>query len=409
MKKKKAFFVPAILAIALGIFSNLPFDFIGTLRVSELISGGCLVCMLASKTLYRTLKISIVKKFLLAVICWICIQLISDFYNKTALLDIYKGHANLILVASSFLLFAILFRDRIQIVIVYWIAKSIGSLLFGTLIQTSEEIMANEYWDLRVGFWAGPLVLAGTILFSRKMRMPVILGLILYSACAITFGGRSHGLPFACAALALIMTSPKMRSRFSNISRKQTIRVIAVAAISLCLLFPTYVYFGLQGLITKKAEEQLEMLETPYNPIEVLLSARYGIKYGLTAISRRPIAGYGSRAYSGDYLPLSAIHRNFNNNFIHSMYFEAWAFGGIGCGFCFSLILFWVLRHCISIISIPDNRCIFVASYVAVLLLWASLASPLASFRIVWPAAFAMLLAFDSRISSKPAVSVVRK
>ncbi|MEM9413599.1 MAG: hypothetical protein AAGA30_21005, partial [Planctomycetota bacterium] len=329
----------------------------------------------------------------------ISIQLMSDLYNGTTLTDIFKGHSNLGLAATSFLFFAILFKDNCNALVIFLISRGIGGLLFSNLLQTSDEILSNEYWDLRVGFWAAPIVVAASLLTVRSARPLVIIGLLTYGGAAVTFGGRSHGLVYLAAAMALTLAAPNVKQRFSNISRKYVRRGLVAAVGFAVLFFPIYVYLGLQGVITKKAQTQLQELSNPYNPIEVLLAGRKGIQYGINAAYRKPIAGYGSRSYTGDYLPAD-VQRWYpgqqDRNNIHSMLFECFAFGGLGAGICYLLIMFYSLKRCLRMLASPDYRCILLASVVAVDFAWVSIGSPLASFRLTWPIMYAMTFAIPS-------------
>jgi hypothetical protein len=330
-------------------------------------------------------------------------QLVSDFVNSRELLDILKGHANFGFALTSCLFMVVIFRNKPKAFLIYLLAKSAGALILKDEFQTSEQILSDEYWDIRVGFWAAPLVIASSLFFVSRYKTLVVAGLFVYGGAAVVYGGRSHGMTYLFAGSALLFATSHVRERIASISAKAKQRIARfafVGVVALSLFFPIYVYFGLNGFITDKAQRQLQQIKNPYNPFEVLMAGRGGIEIGANAFINRPILGYGSRAYNADYLNGFALRKSvFDYNFIHSMIFESFAFGGFAVGVCYLLILFFLLRRCANLASVRDNRCVFIAGLFSIIFVWSSLANPLASFRLIWPFAFAATYVFDREIT----------
>ena len=401
-KKNKSQFWQAILAGILGICTTQSLEYIGTLKYDEII---CVVCLLfygLSKSFNRHFTSKAMLGPLLAILLMSAAQLMADFANSRPITDILKGHANFGFALTSTLFLTFLFKDRCAALIVYLISRGVaGFFLKPTFHSDNSQLIADEYWDVRVAYWAAPLVIAGALILVRKQRYLVTAGIAVYGCAAVAFGGRSHGIAYIFCTLALIFATPQARNRISQISartKRRIRRFIVYGILAFCLFFPVYVTLGLNGSLTDKAQRQLQTVRHPYNPLEVLLAGRGGIEVGAAAIGKRPILGYGSGNYNDDYLDGFPVRRD--KGAIHSMMFESFAYGGFVVGCCYVALLWMFLQRCAKLIAVTDYRCTVIGSIYAVSFLWASLASPLQSFRLIFPLVFATTFVFDQQINN---------
>ncbi|MEM9411561.1 MAG: hypothetical protein AAGA30_10630, partial [Planctomycetota bacterium] len=368
----------------------------GVMRAGEVLALGVGIALTPTKHFFAVWKNKYVRWALLTLVMWMLFQGVSDVYNRTPLENVKKGFANLILSCSTLVFLTILFQRKSLLVLqAFMLGRVFGGLFLYDYIDASDEILSNEFWDVRIAPWAGGLVTLLAISFANRFKTVVAFSLLIYGTAAIAFGGRAHGMPFCVAFLGLFF-APRIKSRFRKVTKKSAIRLVVVSSLALAVLYPSYIYIAQQGLITSKAREQVAKMDNPYNPIEAVLSVRAGLAYGFDGICRRPWIGYGSRTISGEFVPLQAtvgFQREYN--FIHSRIFESWVSGGIGCGVCCLVLLWIVLKRCFDLYSSTDPRCQLMAAIYATSNCWAFVASTLPGMRLSYPVVLAVLIAID--------------
>ena len=387
MAKQSIPYFRILFIFAFGFTSTLSFNVaLGTLRVGEILALLGILLVLFSGRVFSTLREPFVHRSIIAIVVWMVFQILSDNYNGTDTVKTLKGLANLGFSITTFFFLIMTVDKSLLVLYSLLLGRALGAFLLFDYLATSDEILSNEYWDIRVSVWGGPLAVLCGLILARYSRLAAFFGMFAYGGLAIAYGGRSHGFIFCCSALAVLVL-PHIKKRFATVSRRTVTRYVVVGTMMLCVVYPTFVYLGLQGLITSKTERQLSEVRNPYNPIELIVAGRAGVELGTTAIKKRPIAGYGSGAYDGDYLPLEFSLAREGYNFIHSRFFESWAFGGVVCGLSCVVLLLLTLQLSYSTVQLSRSEATLVATYVAISQTWAFLFSPLAGLRLGWPIA----------------------
>lgn len=283
-----------ILGISLGLETGLP----GNVRYGEIL---CLILLpvawrwreqapLDVRSLYKTVI------WVIASYCgW---QLFVDsFFHDLPFSSTLKIVGTLVLGLTNFVSISSFLIRNPQTIVAMLLGWSIGELFLAPEPETSYKLLQNEYWDLKVASWGGPLVLAAILYFRKaKIIFPLFLALS-YATAAVIYGARSHGTAIALGALLPLVLKVAPVTYRETLTRRPMLLIFAF--ILVCIpVFIGYVTFAQSGLLTDKVARQTRALDNPYNPLEVIKSGRGGFYYGIQLIEDRPWLGYGSLAYS---------------------------------------------------------------------------------------------------------------
>lgn len=298
--------------------------------------------------------------------------------------DVVRSSATMAFATSNMLAVAWLLVKYSQTIPAFLLGLSIGRYLFTGQMEVGEHILANEYWDLRVGGWAGPLLLLGLLIGSYRSRTIAVAATTIYACAAIAYGGRSHGLVRLAAAASLYLPN-NLASRVRNAAQSRATGLLIAGTIILPILSYGYVEVAKTGAINKKAKAQVESLDNPYNPIELIKSGRAGIFIGLEGVFNRPLAGYGSLLYASYYGDSHVVKSR--GNYVHSVLLESMVYSGVAIG----CLWIWLLWQQVQMSNLGDAWAWFrepsveLASSICLWsCVWVILFSPWVSLRLSW-------------------------
>ena len=376
-----------VYGLALSVAPGLP----GNVTVGELIGLAIapfgLLRFLRSSDAEELRLIRIVK--LLAVIATIS-TMFDLVVHETPGGDIVRSTATIAFAISNTLAisgFLVIFNRAIPSFI---LGLSLGRATFAEQTEVGANILANEYWDLRVGGWAGPLLLAALLIGSYRNRILAVAATLVYACASIAYGGRSHGLVRIAAAASLYI--PKnLAGRVRDAARTRTLGLLVAGTAVLPILMFLYVETAKTGAINQKARAQVNSLDNPYNPIELIKSGRAGIFIGLQGVLNRPIAGYGSLCYASYYGDNHAVRSS--GNYVHSVVFESMVYSGIVAG----ALWIWLLWQQVQLsnlgeawIRLQEPSVELASSICCWACVWVILFSPWVSLRLSWSIPFAI-------------------
>ncbi|MCS7465470.1 hypothetical protein NZK35_02155 [Stieleria sp. ICT_E10.1] len=382
-----------LLAFAVGLTLETEYEFIGTLRISEIMLLVYLIIMLPFgkvKELFATpFAVPVASLGLL----WLGSQFISDMANHTSRVNLLKGHANIGMILVSVAAFVVLFKPDPN-----RFASYLLGLFFCRIINrlrgVVDETATTEYWDRFIASWAScGLILLMLFLLHRKYRGSyVALLTIPYGCASIIFGGRSHGLAYLLTGVGLWYGTRGGPKDFLNYTRRQFMWGGVALFVAAFLVFQVYVFFGLSGVLGDKARMQLRASSNPYNPIAVVSAGRGGLQVAFEAIADRPILGHGSKAYNRKYIT-RAMRETTSEEYlrsipVHSCIFGAWVFSGI-LGVPFWIAILWI--HVLffrSAINSDHPQFVLLSAFLLVEGVWNIFFSPHGYARYAWPPFF---------------------
>ena len=380
-----------IFAILLGISLNIPTGLPGRLRVGEIFMVA--LVPLAFQWLRRS------ERYYKRIVYRVVYCLVALFvWHVTVDLLLATPPGKMIDIAASFgfcgmklfVLAAMVLRSPHTLVPLL-LGMAVGQYAFTEEIQTSQQILQDEYWDLKVAAWAGPLMIAGILSFGKYSKLLMVTSVAIYGALAAYFGARSHGLTMFVAVGIPYLLSIAKRHNLGG-KKRSVLKLAAVAAVTAVLMSAVYVHAARAGLLTEKSKVQLQGIKNPYNPIELIWSGRGGTMIGFVGAFERPVLGFGSMTFRSTRFAEGRIEDAWQ--IIHSMIVESMVYGGL-----FPLV-FWYLicRYAFDLYPFTpvNTRAVghhhILATLTLVGLYWALLFSPLVSARFDLPLYFCVLL-----------------
>ena len=339
-----------LLLLSIGFFANFPVQFVGVLRLGEII--GLLYILFHLPSLTRLISLNRhIKYYTLLTAFWLILAFMSSVINDTSNLDIQKGLANIIFLYTTFIAFFMLFEKNLSLILYFLITYAIGSLFFspysyaiGSVLDISTEISNGTFgnaFDIFVVPVIMPLLMVILILIPRKSFWIILLTLS-FGLISIYFDAKSVGFVFILTALVYFLKTVNYRL--------STYTIYLYLLIFPFIFLPVLSSLIANNLLGSASSGQLsEIVENTdkYNPFTFF--GRSHTIVGILAVADQPLWGHGFNkqdpgyfqlAISMGFLPLNSYYR-FNDIPSHSILIGTMIQGGVLSSliwfYCFSV------------------------------------------------------------------------
>ncbi len=314
-----------LIAFAIGFGLKVPVSLVGTLRATEFLciaAGLVYVLPKIMKPEYRT-----VLKIALWGLAWIGFHCVSDFVNTPPRTDVMKGLANIGLIVTNIVFFAVYFRQYPTSIFPFLCGLIVGGLV---MTQRTLDETAVEFWDLYISYWLNPLMILVALCWVRRSSFVIVVAYAAIACLAVVFNGRSEGL-IAMLIAFLCFNFIYLSNEKRSMAKRAKFRLVSLFLVGLTLAFIAYSGLGQDGTLGSKIRRDLATCDNPWNPIEVAMSARGGVDMALRAIEEAPLLGHGSKAKLWHLVPrgLEEYALRAGELPVHSVFFQAWVFSGI--------------------------------------------------------------------------------
>ncbi|GAA0543920.1 hypothetical protein [Chitinophaga japonensis] len=342
------------------------------------------------------------RKIIYALIALLLFQFITDVFviHNTAQ-NFLRGWAGTIMSILSFVvLFKLLDTEAAVLTFILW-------TMIRNIVAT-DDIVDSEmsYFKFKiVPIIASALQLLAVYLY-RRGKMSLMLGaMVVGSLLCFANDARSSGMLFFLSAGIIWILSRNFR-----ITRQKLFVFALLGAIVFEGCYVFYVNSVLRdGLGGGHSSSQLQRLDNPYNPFELLMTGRGETFAAFAAIGDKPLFGHGSwtkdkdlkyykivLSYQGDeggefdLQKADAVDRYIPS---HSVLLGAWISCGIG-GFIAVFLVCWYLMKMAFTLVVKAQASPLYPVYVmlTVSLLWAFLFSPFQHLRFSIPATGCILM-----------------
>jgi O-antigen ligase len=329
---------------------------------------------------------------------FIC-QVITDlFVVKTSSENFMRGWAAIVMSILSFLfLFKTLKDDKI---IFFFLCMT----LIKNILWTDENADTDmSYFKFKMV----PILSYGVYILSfllyRNGHWKAVLALLLsYSLLCFARDSRSTGMVFFLGAIIIYCFNSGM-----YLTRDRLL-VFGIAGLLLFqFAYVSYVNAVLNHeLGGEHASEQLERLDNPYNPLELLMTGRGETFAALAAISDAPLFGHGSWAKDDNlkYYRILLLYQNEEMNEqlatstdhlipSHSILLGAWVNCGLGGFIAVLLVFIFLLKMGFYLVARASDTALYpVLVLMTIGVIWTFLFSPIQQLRFNVPAIGAILL-----------------
>lgn len=282
---------------------------------------------------------------------WLVFALITDFYRGSQGADMMKGAGRIIVLFAAVLVFrACIFTSVNRLYAARWylfgasISAGLSVFIFpaGAMAALIEEGRVFEKdWEHFYVYFAYPCLLLAIAIVPKYAGRWVQRSFLGSAGVTIMYLG-SRSLGAICLLTAMLI-------RFgTDRPKKLSLRPILAIAISLPLVYCTYVYSARNGYLGEKA--QMKYLAQSGYEGGVLIAGRLDTVAGLYAVKDSPIIGHGSWALDTNGYMYSALS-DFGDSMTyegtvyipsHSHIVGAWVDHGIA-GFCCWLYVLWLI------------------------------------------------------------------
>lgn len=347
---------------------------------------------------------------------WLIATLLSDAVNETAAFDTVRNMATPVLGGLS-LLFVLTAVSRNPNALLTFLAatavakSALGEPSYGDSFADSalswETVEENaNFFKVRIDPFLTPAVLLVACLIGRKNLLLAVPVLVLACVGYFAVDARSSGLMFFGAALALVAIEFQFRPKPGQL--------IAAGLVALAVGYGSYVAYVNYSLNSNKDghnSKQLARMQNPYDPLELLIQGRSEWLVMGTAISERPVFGWGSWAIDPDrrFAYLQSERSGKLEQYdrigkattwgmipVHSVIGAAWLWSG-----CLGLVAMLWLLHSIftTVLRLPFSKSIALpfAAFIAIQIVWNFFFSPPQVVRLSFPVALATLIALGSQ------------
>lgn len=339
------------------------------------------------------------RKIIVALTALFIFQAVTDLFivNSTAE-NFMRGWAAIIMSILSFLfLFKILKDDKI---IFFFLCMTLVKNILWTDDNADTDM---SYFKFKMV----PILSYGVYILSfllyRNGHWKAVLALLLsYSLLCFARDSRSTGMIFFLGAIIIYCFNSGMYLT------RDRLMVFGIAGL---LLFQFAYVCYVDAVLAHEwggehASEQIERLDNPYNPMELLMTGRGETFAALAAISDAPLFGHGSWAKDDNlkYYRILLLYQNEEMNEqlatstdhlipSHSILLGAWVNCGVG-GFVAVVVVFFLLLKmgCYLIGNAADTALYPVLVLMTLGVVWTFLFSPIQQLRFNIPAIGAILL-----------------
>lgn len=339
------------------------------------------------------------RKIIVALVALFVFQAITDlFVVKSSSENYMRGWAAIVMSILSFLFLFKTLKDD----------EAIFFFLCMTLIKNI--IWTDENADTDMSYFKFkmvPILSYGMYIVSfllyRKGQWKAVLALLLgYSLLCFARDSRSTGMVFFLGAIIIYCFNSGM-----YLTRDRLLVFGLAGAILFQFAYVSYVNAVLNHEIGgEHAAEQIDRLDNPYNPLELLMTGRGETFAALAAISDAPLFGHGSWAKDDNlkYYRILLLYQNEEMNEqlatstdhlipSHSILLGAWVNAGLGGFIAVLLVFIFLLRMGFYLIRHAADTALYpVLVLMTIGVIWTFLFSPIQQLRFNIPAIGAILL-----------------
>lgn len=327
-------------------------------------------------------------------------QIISELFVSNGINDSLRGI--MVTIVSFFHLSFLLYfthRDKRKLLFAF-VGAALSVLLtkFDTDISVNmiESGEAAAYVKMRIAPVAGYVLMTISVFLSKRINLFLFTTI---GGVIILLGARSGGMFIVVSGIfGYYLSSGK------KISIKSKMPVFLVAVL---LLYVGYYYYAsavLEGRITSGNNEQILMMQNPYNPFELLYVGRGEFFVGIQAFMDRFWLGFGAWAKdtTGYYWKLlhemKGIEKDWHGVWlpVHSVWIGWGVYNGILCFIAGTRIVQFILKKSLLMFehNLYDNKYMSCIAYCMISFIWNLLFSPPSHFRYTLPILMVGLLMF---------------
>jgi len=381
----------SLYALGSGVNINL----VGQFKVSEI-----LVLLLFPFSIQKNdlRDYPLLRKIIYALILLLCFQLLTDLFvvNNTPQ-NFLRGSASIIMPIMSFYVIFKMFQDE-EAIIIFIFFTVVKNIVF------TDEIVDSDmsYFKFKIAPILSNIVYLMVYYFYKKGNMKLLYGTIfVYCVVCLANDTRSSALSLLISTVLIYF--------YTNVNvTRQKIIVFCIAG---ALLFQGVYVFYVKSVLSHElggehSIEQLQRLDNPYNPFELLITGRGETYVAMTAIGDKPWFGHGSWAVDKDlkyYKMLLAVHDEDLNlkkalekdQLVpsHSILLGAWVNYGVGGFFAVFLIFCYLMKAGFYVIARGQSLTMYpIIVIMTVGLIWMFCFSPFQHLRYSAPPWGAMLL-----------------
>tara|TARA_R110002020_G_scaffold144769_1_gene317927 strand:- start:1607 stop:2857 length:1251 start_codon:yes stop_codon:yes gene_type:complete len=378
-----------------GFLTKINVTIVGQVAISELIVLVDLLNIKSWINVYK--KIPTLRKVLLYLFIYLVSQILSDIVNHTELRDSLRGCSNIIITGILFFFYVKYFNKSYTLIVPFIIGQSASLIL--EFYLSSVSFLSQDFTKFTlIPFLSYFVLLYCWFLLKKGANSIIIVYFILISFGLISFyfDSRANGMFFLLTFIIFYK-----RDNIVKFKLRKVIPYSIAIILIFQLLYSLYIYQSLQGyFVSDRSLYQLERIENPYNPIELLKTGRSETFVAISAIADKPYFGHGSWAkdktgkYTTELLELHDDSGKLNNpefmdNFSeiipsHSIIFGAWMNAGVLAFLSIFMIMIIFIKSGFKALkySINYTHILPLLIYLTILGIWAILFSPLPYLRV---------------------------
>ena len=382
--------------IGFGITINL----IGTISISELIAFLYTIFFISKSDISKNQDL---KHILLLYSLLIIFQAISEILVGNSTSNALKGISIPIISFCHTFILVKFFNKNPYFITWALIGIIIRIIIFPSAVEgnTTDALTGEDAAFLK--FVIAPLLtnilLVYSIVKNKKNNYILFIGL---GIALVILGARSSGVMiFLTGLIAFFINSRKHIS--SRKLKQYTILILLISYSSYCI----YANMVLSGDIKSGNSTQLQNVENPYNPINLLRMGRTETFIGAIAFLDKPLTGWGAWAIDpnakyhimASKLTDKAIILNNSKYYIpsHSIIIGTGMQNGIMPLFIILCILFFYLKKGVYCIR-NENKYKMIIILFTIMIFWHMLFSPITQLRLMLPLYMAFILTVAQKI-----------
>lgn len=282
------------LPFLVGLISAIKINFIGELRVGEVMAGVYVIINFSKLRITKQEKNIIVFAFV-----WAIAQLCSDLFNKTEIRDALKGIFAPIVFVNSFIFLLTYAKNGFQRLPSLLLGVTVGGL--GQLILFPTEYFLSNFWKWGVGnALLGLFVIYFSFFLKTKRNSMLLTAIFLFFGISLYFDSRGLAILPIFAALAYIRYYGKRASNVSKFfsSAWASFKVLLVAFPVLILInSAASALFTSETLLSNFSIDAAGKYRTQATgTFGILLGGRSETLVSIQAFWDKPLLGHGSWA-----------------------------------------------------------------------------------------------------------------
>lgn len=378
-----------------ALLSTVNVSIVGSMRISEVL------LLIWAPFVYDKRDFSTypyLRKIAMALLLLLFFQVVTDMIVGTAPADYFRGWASILVSLISFIVLFKLFNSY-EAIVLYVLMIMIKNIFYTDDIVDSDM----SYFKFKMVPILSSFVYLLAAYFYRRGNVKAVLGVLMgYSITCVSFDSRSTAVVFFLSAIIIYFFNSKM-----VITRS---KIIIFSVLALVIFQFTYMFY-VDAVMDNQfggdhARGQMQRLENPYNPFELLMTGRGETFAAATAISDAPLLGHGSWAkdhtlkyyqillmFHDEELNLEKAYAKDQLIPSHSILMGAWINCGVGGFLAVLLLFFFLMKMGFYMIRNAQSVALYpVIVLMTIGLIWTFAFSPFQHLRFSVPATGAILL-----------------